>query len=569
VDDQLATTYRVRSDERVAGSTRRYVIYRMVAVWLPGTIAISAIAVFCWLATWQIMLPGLYYDELIQIVPALDIVRGPLTSYVGGIPESRVQLFGRTIALMTMDYMGAVKQFAFLPVAALAGVTPESIRIFSIGIGALSLLATFAFVRRLYGSLMAVLTVVLLATDPSMIFYARVDYGPTVFMLLFKAVALWQCARWWQTGSLVSLLLGSLALGLGVYDKTNFLWAAGAIVLSTALISFRGLARRLSARMVLVAAGGFAVGSLPLIWFNLTWPPRTLQALLGPAMQDPVGGSPLTQIWHRLGLLLALLDGRQVEQWLGEGQPLRPVTPIMLGIAVVIILTLAAAPATRARVGPAMFALLCGLLILLAAAMTRGGFAPHHVIIAYPFPHVVIAAAMGHLVPMLLAGQGTVRRALAVTALALGVLLPTGSSIIAYSTIMQHLEFHGGRRNWSDAIYRLHEVVGRARPPAVAVVLDWGIHFNLVALSQGRLTSLELWPLLNDPTAPPDPVVRLFAEPNHRYILHAPEATNFRRARDRFFDLVRQSRVNARLEAVIISRDGKPVFEVYSIVPGV
>src|ERR1051326_4169824 len=126
---------------------------------------------------------------------------------------------------MALGYIGAVKTIAFIPVAALFGITPESVRVFTITIAALSLVFTYLFARRLFRSAWVAATgTVLLATDPSFVFYSRVDFGPSVFMFLFKALGLWLLLDWWRTGRGRSLLLGAFVFGLGVYDKANFLW---------------------------------------------------------------------------------------------------------------------------------------------------------------------------------------------------------------------------------------------------------------------------------------------------------------------------------------------------------
>src|SRR6266851_9819735 len=97
---------------------------------------LAVFALYASLALRDVRVPGLYADELIQVDPALDFVRGGLWSAVNGLPASDVWLFGRALPLMTMDYMGALKTFIFIPVVALAGVGPESVRFTTGAIGA-------------------------------------------------------------------------------------------------------------------------------------------------------------------------------------------------------------------------------------------------------------------------------------------------------------------------------------------------------------------------------------------------------------------------------------------------
>src|SRR5262245_29762345 len=142
-----------------------------------GMIVAGAVLLLVALASRDLRLPGLYYDELIQIVPALELARGPLASPVGVGPRGgQISIFGHVVPFMTMDYMGAVKQFTFLPVAWLVGTTPESIRFFSIGMAVLAMLATYAFARRILGPVIVAIVVLLLATDPTMLFVAPAAY---------------------------------------------------------------------------------------------------------------------------------------------------------------------------------------------------------------------------------------------------------------------------------------------------------------------------------------------------------------------------------------------------------
>jgi hypothetical protein len=226
----------------------------------------GAILLLVLLAVWDLALPGLYYDELIQVVHALDLARGPLATPVGhGPPGGQIALLGHVIPFMTMDYMGAVKQFAFLPVAWLFGTTIESIRLFSIGMAVLGLIATYAFARKALGPVIGAIGVLLLATDPCMVFIARVDYGSTTLtMLLPKGLALWQLTRWWMDGSTRALFFGCAALGIGVYDKADFTWVVAAIAAAILLVAPRGLIIRLGWREQLAAGLAFVVGASPL-----------------------------------------------------------------------------------------------------------------------------------------------------------------------------------------------------------------------------------------------------------------------------------------------------------------
>src|SRR5205807_428205 len=92
-----------------------------------------------------------------------------------------------------------------------------------IGLAAVALLATYAFARRLFrDEAVALVGLVLLAIDPSFIFYVPHDFDTTAFMALTKAVAGWQLLRWSYTGRTASLLLGAFAFGERVTPSGSF-----------------------------------------------------------------------------------------------------------------------------------------------------------------------------------------------------------------------------------------------------------------------------------------------------------------------------------------------------------
>lgn len=537
------------------------------SVTLGRIVVAGAVLLLVLLAAWDLALPGFYSDELLQVVPALDLARGPLASAVGhGPPGGQIFLLGRVIPFMTMDYMGAVKQFAFLPVAWLFSTTLESIRLFSIGMAVLSLFTTYAFAQKALGPVIGAIGVLLLATDPCMVFIARVDYGSTTLtMLLLKGLALWQLTRWWTDGSAWALFFGCLALGIGVYDKADFTWVVVATAAAILLVAPRGLIMRLGWRERLVAGFGFVVGASPAIWFNLTWPPRTLAALASLAMRDDLAsGGVSDRLAQRLQMLVNMLDGSQASMWVGDAVQTMSVVSVMLGGATLLVLLSCLRRDTRVAAGPTAFVLAYGAFVLFAAALTVGGFGLHHVILTYPFPHLTLAGGLGLVAGELRAWRRHLGLIVGRLFLGLGVLLPVGANVANVVTLSHRLEQVGGGGNWSDAIYRLHDFL-MSEPERPVTVLDWGIHIPLAALSQGRLASSEsFWPLI-DPAAPADLLRQTLARVEYRYVLHTEGLTNFPAPRARFFTEVEKSQRRARLLSRVAGRDGRPVFEVYAV----
>jgi len=526
-------------------------------------LALAGIAAFVAVASFDIRVPGLYYDELFQLTTALAFVNGGLGSAVAWVPGTEISIAGHPFPLMAHSYIGAVKTAAFVPVAAVFGISPASVRGFTIAVAALSLVFTYLFARRLFRSAaIAAVGAVLLATDPSFVFYSRVDFGPSVFMFLFKAIGLWQLVGWWRGGRLRSLVVGSLAFGLGVYDKANFLWIVAAVVAAALLLDYRGVRRRLDRRSILWATGAFALGCLPFLAYNASWPPRTIEPALKGTLHVSGGnpsGNPFVQLGLRVQQLVRLLDGETLTELLTGRHGGAPVLPAFALAAAAAIALAFAVPSLRARVRPAMFVVLSGFLVLVASALTPGGSYPHHVLLAYPAPHLALAAVV-------VEGAELVHRRARLAATLAGAAALTASVAVSFTTttaMLSRLRHTGGTGNFSDGIYTLERYLVRHDRDRRLVILDWGIFQNLVALSDGDLRATEVWDPLNSKGRVRGKVLAQLDDRSARYVLHVPAATNFPRARTRFFAILRREGRNPRLERTVTTRLGQPLFEIY------
>jgi hypothetical protein len=532
---------------------------------LARVAAVVGIAGFFVLASIDLRLPGLYYDELFQLTTALAFVKGELGSAVAWVPGTEVSIAGHPLPLMAHSYIGAVKTVAFVPVAGAFGISPASVRLFTISVAALSLVFTYLFASRLFrSSAVAAVAVVLLACDPSFLIYSRVDFGPSVFMFLFKAIGLWQLVEWWRSGRLRSLVIGSFAFGLGVYDKANFVWIVAAVLLAALALDARGVRRRLDRRSLAWAAGAFALGCLPFLAYNVSWPPRSLEPALKGTLHVSGGnpsGNPFVQFGLRVRQLVQLLDGDTVSELLTGRHGGAPVLPVLAFTAAIVIAALYSIGRLRGRFRPAMFVVVSGLLVLAASAITPGGSYPHHVLLSYPAPHLALAA-------LLVEGVSLARRRarLAVTMVAAALIAATVSVSVETSTdVLSRLRTTGGTGNFSDGIYALERDLVRHDRHSRLVFVDWGIYQNIVALSGGDLRGVEVWEPLNAKGPVRGSVLAELDNPSARYVLHAAGATNFPRARSRFFAVLRATGRRARLERAVATRLGRPLFEVYRV----
>jgi hypothetical protein len=561
----------LRSGRRSCGDIRSQVRAPLRALLTSRRLGVAgAIAAFVLLAGWHPRLPGLYYDEVFQETTALAFVKGGLGSPVAWVPGTEISLAGHPLPLMAQTYIGAVKTIAFAPVAAVAGLTPESVRFFTIGIAALALLGYAAFVDILFRGKtgIVVTSTLLLASDPSYVFYSKVDLGPSAVMFLCKAVALWQLALWWRRGRRRNLVVGALALGIGVYDKVNFLWIVVAVAAAALATAPQGVRERLTRRDALAAITAFVAGMLPLIVYNLSWPPRTLRLALNGSLHlangYQHGGFP-TQLGTRFSQLADLLDGSTIAGELaGVGRRL-PLSPALAALAVAATVLAVFHPTARKQTTALRFVTLAGIFVLVASALTPGGSFPHHVLLAYPFPHIAVAGVAYHVWSAAHTRGGLWARRAIGSIVAGAIAATVALNVATCITISSRLARTGGRGNFSDAIYRLDDYLQSRYPSRSFVAVDWGMFQPLVALSQGELRGREVWLELSRRRVDVPRYRELLTRPDTIYVLHSPGATNFPLARKRFFAIVRRAHASSRLVRIVSSREGQRVFEVYRV----
>ncbi len=78
----------------------------------------SCVALFLASALHQLPLPGLYYDEALDLAPMLDVMRGAPTPLLRGIG---LTLGNYAYPVMLMDYMGSLNGYLSLPFMAALG----------------------------------------------------------------------------------------------------------------------------------------------------------------------------------------------------------------------------------------------------------------------------------------------------------------------------------------------------------------------------------------------------------------------------------------------------------------
>lgn len=315
---------------------------------------LAACLLYLLLATHQLGLPGLHYDEAREAgVNAMELLTAaPVTAFRG----AALLVGDRAFPLMVQDYIGALNVYLALPVLGVTGIGVPNLRAVPVLTGLLALLALeraiaawLAYRRSGFAvdssaepatpalTVAGLVAVTLLAVSPSFVFWARQGIFVTNLMLPLTFAAAWQAIRWLHTGRMHHLLAAALAPGLAFYAKLLAVWALAPLA---ALAGGwwlwrrrRGGAPALPLAGVLGALALFVFSLAPLILFNVQTG-GTLAAFGANAQQSYYGvnnADLAANLPVRWGQVLQVLRGEQF-WYLGAvlANPLAPWCALLL-----------------------------------------------------------------------------------------------------------------------------------------------------------------------------------------------------------------------------------------------
>ncbi len=425
------------------------------------------------LGTYRLALPGLYGDEVLQILPALQVVEGHSPQLFNGVPRTQISIGGRPFPLMTNAYLGSLKTMLFLPIAAVFGTSVYSVRVFTLAIAALAVVLTYQFTTLIFSRRAAVVSTALLVLDQSFILRTKVDWGPNALAITCKMAALVMLCLWWKQSRRTLLGGGGFVLGLGLYNKADFSWVLAALLLATVLVWGGELRPRLTPANLITFAGSFVAGAAIFIAYNVLRPLGSFR--LGNPGQVPW--------WHpavfrqasqqRLQLLWELLNGTSMNGPLGMApgavRPLPFGTPMGLVFvgALLVALLLAFGPRREpiSLERPLRWLLLAMCLFFLFATLTPVGGGHHHIINIYPWPHILVGSVLTDGIKVLVQRLHTRYRAGPQVMAGLVVAVLVASNLALLGQTFRVLDRTGGAGRWSDSVYTLAATSATA-PPA-------------------------------------------------------------------------------------------------------
>jgi hypothetical protein len=539
-----------------------------------------ALVAFLILSLYQLHLPGLHYDEAKEAgLNALQIARGlPVEAFRG----VGVRIGGVLLPLMVQEYIGALNVYLALPFVAWLGPTAGALRLLPVLTGALTLALVYRLARAWGrpGRGVAAAAALLLAVNPSFVFWSRQGIFVTNLTALLFVASLLVARRWQQTRRPAALYALAFLWGLGLWAKLLFVWAVGAMAAwgFVALLRDRGSkadaagigstqpqSGRAKPRQVLVAVVCFLAGLAPLLVFNLRTG-GTVASVLGNLNTSYYGvrnAAFVANLVERLRQLVTLLRGDHL--WYLGGVAANPAAPWLAGGLVACALAISLVARLRGGERRASPLPLLGVLFLLTLMVAQSSFTVSGLFITHAALFLPLIPLAGALAAGLLWRDGGKVWGIA----AVVVLFAWGLGDLR-ATLLYHqaLTRTGGHSAHSDAIYDLARYLDE-RGYSAPLALDWGISAPIAYLTAGRVRPVEIfgYERLDAPDDHfADRLHPFLGNPANVYILHTPEDTIFRGRRAVLEQLAAAgSGGSPREERIIAERSGRPLFVIVRV----
>src|SRR5208283_5047171 len=411
-------------------------------------------------------MPGIQEDEALFLLPFLH-----------GHPQFYSWTVGNVqVPLMLSEYIGALKTWVYWPIFRVWQPSIWSIRLPVCFFSLLTVWILAEFLKRAVSAGVALITVLLLATDASFVITNVFDWGPVSLLLLSTVLFLYLFRLFLDSGERFALGAAFLVAGIATWYKTLFLVLVAAMALSCLLVFWGRLRERMQPSNILVALLSFAIGATPLITFNLQRGGATITKGLN---------LPAVKASEKMMMLQHTLDGRALEHYMfrslpGEtialnGAPLaelvshwyersrfRPAGPLMPAL----MLALIALPFLRNSVlfSPLLFAWIAFATAEAAMLCFRdAGAGPHHTVLLYPAPQFIVAASAW-------AFAERVRWPMAVWAIAFVI---AAGNLWLLRSYQEAGKQNGFSVYWTDGVGNLAGIIAATHLPVA--ILDWGI----------------------------------------------------------------------------------------------
>ena len=537
--------------------------------WLWVFVPVTAYLAF---ALPNLRLPGVYYDEVLQVLPAMHSAGYPVTEdYL--VMHNSVFGIGRfRLPLLTTSYLGAIETFIFAVIFQFIIPTVTTVRLTFVVLGVITIILTYIWSRQIVGRWWGLAVALLVATDASYIFYTRVDNGPVNAMLIIKLGMLIGFTDWYKTGRAMGFYWGAFLLGLGVYDKANFLWLIGAGAVVLVVFARKALLQRLrgSYRTIIIGIGLTILGSSPYLMYLVISGGGPFRSIVTSFARSGLGVDNShfgVNLRLRGQQFLDMMSGYRTLLDYTNSEIAFPRFPLPLQAWLTIAAGLAAIPlyffSAKRRALPIALALAI-VLIIVFSTVTPTGLNPFHLVLIYPFQQLLVVSLLVAVSEYFFRSPIMVR---GMVPGAVGAILLTNTFVVIQNH--QVLLNTGGVGTWSDSMYSLSDYLMRQNKSIVC--MDWGLCHPLQVLSRGALRTSDRWQTFLFSIADVTPMADLLKQPDTLFLFHSPHYTQVTIVSDQDYprrtllQTARQLGVEVKLVHTLAQKNGQPLYQIYQV----
>jgi hypothetical protein len=509
------------------------------------------------LATRELSVPGLYYDEAIFAGLAKDFLTGNFqATHMPGTVI--VPLFGRPFPVFVQSYLGALKCWLLMPGFAVFGFNVAALRLMTLGWGLIALLLFMLWTRRLLGLPAALVAGPLLGLDPAWFFLTVHDWGSVALSFLCRFAGFGLLLLWWQERKWHQLFLAALCFGLGVFNKVDFVVILSGGGLALLLTQGRPIFSAIRATPGRCAAGalGFLLVAVPMMIWKAV-----------PILQHARNAGAMIGLAGKARLIVAMFDGSYFCRLMDAGGRLEnafdrpspvwsPLGPVFLLASLFLIVEVTRHYRTDSRSRVWAFLLFSAVFTTAGFLLLPGAESLHHALLIYPFPQLIITAALVRIWP---AGRAAAGRALRVASVVVIVLVLLAGHGFALQKTRRLIQETGGRGRWSNAMNEFCQEI-RNQTNLTVISLDWGLNEQIEFLTDGPRLSEPFWRL-----KPPEKFQFDFST-NVVYLVHPPKYTFYTCALQIFDNLQPTEFRKAQIRA-FTDRENQVAFYAIRFVP--
>ena len=509
------------------------------------------LAFFVFISSLYLDFPAFYYDEVLFYNAA---VGAPTDLFI------YKKLFN--VPILLMPYIGALKAWLYIPIFYLFETTYYSVRLPSIIIVAVSLFFLICLVHKMFGAQIAFLSAIMFIFNPNIIFHARLDWGPTSLMFLFRNLMFFCGYLYTYNRKPYFLLFAFLFAALGVFDKLNFVWLLNYFLATLFIVEY------LRARKYRHYYKHFILKCVIFIQFILIialilshYKPIFLETAVYINFTPSV-----SSIFFASNLVADLLNGVGVYNMVFRPQRLHTGFEIANLAIIVLCLIFALIPQRRTYSNNYFIYIIIwlGFLIitLVQIFITPQATGPHHYATLLPVVDLLCILGLYNIFVILNSKQWY---GLLISGFLLFLLLIYRSFIIY--TYISSFTLITPNPYWDKYIDNTAEYILNNYPDTPVITTDWGIATNLQVATRNQVIVNDFWPWFNDGISQSQMtwLINNYSRPKSLVIRHVDGREAFINTSFNFTNFINDTRIISKLVAVITTQDGSPYIEIFLI----